>query len=36
MNVWEGIDDRVNVDKSCLDMTPAEWDELEKRLLQHK
>ena len=33
MNVWEGIDDRVNIDKSCLDMTPAEWNELERKAI---
>ncbi len=30
MNAWEGIDDRVNIDKSCVNFSPAEWNEMEK------
>lgn len=33
MNAWEGIDDRVNIDKTCLNMSSAEWDELEKKAI---
>ena len=29
----EGIDDRVNIDKSCVNLSQAEWDELEKQAI---
>lgn len=33
MNPLEGIDDRVNIDKSCIYLSKAEWDELEKQAI---
>ena len=33
MNPLDGIDDRVKIDKSCIYLTQAEWDELEKKAI---
>ena len=33
MSPMEGIDDRVNIDKSCIYLSQAEWDELEKEAM---
>jgi len=34
MHVWEGIDDRVNIDKSCVNWTPEQWAEMEKKAIE--
>jgi len=33
MNPIDGIDDRVNIDKTCIYLSQVEWEELEKEAM---